>query len=62
MSKQHKSAAGRLFYTFGTIFLLAVIMVCVLNFRQDSRLFQNRAEAAAAQGSPQTGEVGKSAQ
>lgn len=62
MSKQKKSAAGRLFYTFGTIFLFAVIIVCVLNFRQDSRLFQNRAEAAAAQTSSRVGEVGTSTQ
>ncbi|NLV36180.1 MAG: hypothetical protein GXY17_05855 [Clostridiaceae bacterium] len=62
MSKQGKSAAGRLFYTFGTIFLLTVIMVCVLNFIQDSRFVQNRAETAAAQSSSQTEAVGKQAQ
>lgn len=38
MSKQGKSAAGRLFYTFGTIFLIAVITVCAMNFSKDSRI------------------------
>lgn len=54
MSKQGKSAAGILFYTFATVLLLAVIIVCVLNFRQDSRLFQNRAEASVVKSSSQT--------
>ena len=47
MSKNRKSAAGRLYYTFGTIFLMAVITVCAMNFIKDSRLVNKPAVAAA---------------
>lgn len=48
MSKNRKSAAGRLYYTFGTIFLMAVITVCTMNFIKDSRIMNKPVVAAAA--------------
>lgn len=50
MSKNRKSATGRLYYTFGTILLMAVITVCIMNFFQDSRLMNKPAVAASANG------------
>lgn len=47
MSK-NKSVAGILFYTFGTIFLMAVITVCAINFKRDSRFLQKPATTASA--------------
>ncbi len=47
MSENRRPAAGRLFYTFGTILLMAVITVCVMNFIQDSRLLNKPAVAAS---------------
>ncbi len=35
-----KSVAGRLFYTFGTIFAAAVLVVCAMNFVRDARVLQ----------------------
>ena len=40
MKKKKKSASGRLFYTFGSLFLIAVIAVCTMNFVKDGRAFQ----------------------
>lgn len=40
MNKKKKSVAGRLFYTFGTIFFTAVLAVCAMNFARDGRAFQ----------------------
>lgn len=47
MSKNRKSAASRLYYTFGTIFLMAVITVCTMNFIKDSRIMNKPTVAAA---------------
>lgn len=41
------STAGRLFYTFGTVFLLAIITVCAMNAATDGRAFQKPAVAAS---------------
>jgi len=49
MSKYGKSAAGRLYYTFGTVFLMAVITVCAINFSKDSRIMNRPAVAASAE-------------
>ena len=45
MSKR-KSVAGRLFYTFGTIFAVAVLVVCVMNFVRDARVLQGSLSSA----------------
>lgn len=47
MSENKKPAKGRLYYTFGTILLMAVITVCAMNFIQDSRLLNKPAVAAS---------------
>ncbi len=49
MSKNRKSIAGRLYYTFGTVFLMAVITVCAMNFSQDSRIMNRPAVTASAE-------------
>jgi len=49
MKKKGNSAAGRLFYTFGTIFLFALIAVCSLNFARDSRVIQTYLSSEAAE-------------
>ncbi len=49
MSKNRKSVAGRLYYTFGTVFLMAVITVCAINFSQDSRIVNRPAVTASAE-------------
>lgn len=40
MKGKKKSAAGRLFYTFGTILLLTVIAICAINFAKNGRAFE----------------------
>jgi hypothetical protein len=40
MKGTKKSAAGRLFYTFGTILLMALVTVCATNFTKDGRAFE----------------------
>jgi hypothetical protein len=40
MKGTKKSAAGRLFYTFGTILLLTIITVCAVNFAKNGRAFE----------------------
>lgn len=40
MSKNGKSIAGRLFYTFGTLFIAAIFAVFAINFEKDARVFQ----------------------
>ncbi len=35
--RKKESAAGRLFYTFGTILLISVLIICTINFIKDSR-------------------------
>ncbi len=40
MKETGKSAAGRLFYTFGTVLLMAVITVCSMNFAKNGRAFE----------------------
>lgn len=40
MSKHSKSFFGSFFYTFGTIFIAAVVAVCAMNFANDGRAFQ----------------------
>ena len=40
MKGTKKSAAGRLFYTFGTILLLTVITICSINFSRNGRVFE----------------------
>lgn len=47
MRKDRKPTAGRLYYTFGTILLMAVITVCTMNFIQDSRIMNKPVVAAA---------------
>lgn len=49
MSENKKSVAGRLYYTFGTVFLMAVITVCAMNFLQDSRIMSRAAATASAE-------------
>lgn len=34
------SVAGRLFYTFGTVLLMAVVTICIMNYTKDGRVFQ----------------------
>ena len=40
MSKNKKSVVSRLFFTFGTVFLVSIIAVCTINFARDGRVFQ----------------------
>jgi hypothetical protein len=40
MKETKKSAAGRLFYTFGTILLMALVTVCATNFTKNGRAFE----------------------
>jgi hypothetical protein len=44
-----KSVAGRLFYTFGTIFMMAVITVCAMNFSKDARIMNRPAVTASTE-------------
>jgi hypothetical protein len=48
MSKNGKSAC-RLYYTFGTVFLMAVITVCAMNFSKDSRIMNRPAVTASTE-------------
>ena len=55
MEKANNSSAGRFFYSFGTVFLLAVLTICIINFSRDSRAFQKTVAAVTAEtnsGSP----------
>ncbi|HOA55463.1 MAG TPA: hypothetical protein PK423_05585 [Clostridiales bacterium] len=38
--KRKISVASMLFYTFGTILLLTLIIICILNFIRDGRPFR----------------------
>lgn len=44
-----KLVAGRLFYTFGTIFMMAVITFCAMNFSKDSRIMNRPAVTASTE-------------
>ncbi len=46
MSKASNSSASRFFYSFGTVFLFAVLTICIINFTRDGRIFDNTAAAA----------------
>ncbi|HEY8349798.1 MAG TPA: hypothetical protein PK767_08825 [Clostridiales bacterium] len=37
--KKKKSVAGMLFYTFSTILLLTLLIICIINFLRDGRPF-----------------------
>lgn len=36
-NKHKKNIAERLFFTFGTVFLAAIIAVCAINYKKDGR-------------------------
>jgi hypothetical protein len=38
--KKKNSVAGMLFYTFGTILLLTMLAICIMNFSRDGKLFK----------------------
>jgi hypothetical protein len=40
MKERKASALSRLFYTFGTVLLMAVVAVCTVNYAKDGRAFQ----------------------
>ncbi len=40
MNKADKSSASRFFYSFGTVFLFAVLTICIINFTRDGRIFE----------------------
>lgn len=46
--KKGESAAGLLLNTFGTLFLITAITICVLNFIKDGRAYHMLAEQASA--------------
>lgn len=48
-SNAGSSNAGRFFYSFGTVFLLAVLTICIINFARDGRAFQDTTASAAVQ-------------
>ena len=55
MNKADKSSASRFFYSFGTVFLFAVLTICIINFSRDGRIFQKTAPAVKTEttsGSP----------
>lgn len=57
MSRKKKSVAGRLFYTFGSIFLAAVVTVCTMNFMKDGRVFQAHLLSSATEASANQGDT-----
>ena len=60
MKKKKVSVAGRLYYTFGSMLLAAVVIVCAVNFSNDGRRFEKSlpviASESSAQGSSNDGE------
>jgi len=57
-SKNKKPVVERLFYTFGSIFLAAMVVVCGINFKKDGRALQSAflpADAAASAGQATAG-------
>gem|GEM_PF-2611030 len=45
MSKVNNASASRFFYSFGTVFLFAVLTICIINFTRDGRIFEKTAAA-----------------
>lgn len=40
MKEKKMTAVSRLFYTFGTVLIMALVTVCVMNYSKDGRVFQ----------------------
>jgi len=47
MKKKKASLGGWLFYTFGTVLLLSLTAICIINFSRDGRVFQKPVLTAA---------------
>lgn len=46
--KKDNSSFGRFFYSFGTVFLFAVVTICAINFTRDGRVFQKPSVTVSA--------------
>jgi len=57
-SKNKKPVVERLFYTFGSIFLAAMVVVCGINFKKDARAVQSAFLPPASAASANQGATG----